>query len=375
MEETTLSKPRRTKARTQADKNLYLRNGTYYARIQINGRDRRVSLQTGDRTEAKRQVKAHIERAERERSGDYSEHTFAEAAESWAKQGFGVASESTRERYRTSLLMLRPMFAKLRMHEITKRKIGDYVAARVNNKVKHATIRRDITALSGLMRHCMARSWRDDNPAKEYDRGTIKETRDPIHRVCERSYRATIEAAPRKWSVLLRFLRASGFRLNVDAINLKRAAIDWDTGVVTFITKRNRIRARQLSEEALAILREAIPSATSVYVFWELRGDSAEPKLSRAFQDVQKRAVAKAEAEGWPYVPFRLHDLRHEFAISYLKGGGSIYVLQGILGHTSVKTTEIYLDYLTPEEVALAKETGPAQNVAQHRRFLGGQNG
>jgi len=44
-------------------------------------------------------------------------------------------------------------------------------------------------------------------------------------------------------------------------------------------------------------------------------------------------------------VRFRCHDLRHKFAIDYLKNGGDIYKLKQILGHSSVKTTEMYLAY------------------------------
>jgi integrase len=40
------------------------------------------------------------------------------------------------------------------------------------------------------------------------------------------------------------------------------------------------------------------------------------------------------------------------------KAGGSVYDLQKILGHSSIKTTEIYLDYLSPEEQLVAKRVG-----------------
>jgi integrase/recombinase XerD len=60
----------------------------------------------------------------------------------------------------------------------------------------------------------------------------------------------------------------------------------------------------------------------------------------------------------------RFHDLRHFFAVSYLRAGGNIYDLQKTLGHTSIKTTEIYLDFLTPEEQHIAM-FGPAQKPAQ----------
>lgn len=50
-----------------------------------------------------------------------------------------------------------------------------------------------------------------------------------------------------------------------------------------------------------------------------------------------------------------LHHLRHEYAIRFLEAGGSIYDLQRELGHTSVKTTEGYLAFLSEEQAAAAK--------------------
>jgi hypothetical protein len=47
---------------------------------------------------------------------------------------------------------------------------------------------------------------------------------------------------------------------------------------------------------------------------------------------------------------------------------GGIYDLQQVLGHESVKTTERYLDHLTPDETQAAKH-GVAQKSAQDQRF------
>ena len=60
-----------------------------------------------------------------------------------------------------------------------------------------------------------------------------------------------------------------------------------------------------------------------------------------------RREVVKREPG---FKRFRFHELRHLFAVEALRGGMSIYALSKHLGHTSVKTTEIYLAYLTAEE-------------------------
>lgn len=45
------------------------------------------------------------------------------------------------------------------------------------------------------------------------------------------------------------------------------------------------------------------------------------------------------------------HTFRHTFAVSYLRAGGNLYYLARILGHSSVKTTERYLESLGVEDL------------------------
>jgi integrase/recombinase XerD len=41
------------------------------------------------------------------------------------------------------------------------------------------------------------------------------------------------------------------------------------------------------------------------------------------------------------------HTLRHSFAVNYLRAAGNLFYLSRILGHTSVKTTERYVQSLS----------------------------
>ena len=76
-----------------------------------------------------------------------------------------------------------------------------------------------------------------------------------------------------------------------------------------------------------------------------------ELAIKAAGLKVLVKSVAKqAQKQEQQFQSFRFHDLRHRHAVDWLKSGRSIYDLQQRLGHTSVKTTEIYLAFLTPEE-------------------------
>jgi integrase/recombinase XerD len=72
------------------------------------------------------------------------------------------------------------------------------------------------------------------------------------------------------------------------------------------------------------------------FLFWHHKG--------QRYENVSSRFAAKAKGL------FRFHDLRHLHAVEWLRSGRSIYDLQQRLGHASIKTTEMYLAFLTPEE-------------------------
>ncbi len=81
----------------------------------------------------------------------------------------------------------------------------------------------------------------------------------------------------------------------------------------------------------------------------------AHKSAQQAAQESAQKSAQKSAQCRHTFVRFRFHDLRHLFAVQYLQKGGSIYALQGIMGHTSVKTTEIYLAYLTPDQQLRSK--------------------
>ncbi len=69
-----------------------------------------------------------------------------------------------------------------------------------------------------------------------------------------------------------------------------------------------------------------------------------ETKFPLAMRTIQKyvKVVAERARIKKPVSP---HVLRHTFAVTYLHKGGNLRALQGILGHSSITITDIYLNY------------------------------
>jgi integrase/recombinase XerD len=92
-------------------------------------------------------------------------------------------------------------------------------------------------------------------------------------------------------------------------------------------------------------------------------------QMSTNFHAVMGRAIFEEASLGRELRRFRIDDLRHGFAVRWLRRGGSIYELKEHLGHTTVSTTEIYLRYLTYEEQTKVKVGTKVGTAAQIGKF------
>lgn len=380
-------------SRPKAPKGCFWRGDVLYGRVQVGGQDLKWSLRTDDpkiaaarrRTERDRQVALF-------RYGD-ARRTFAEALDGWASFIASQVSPKTMTRYASSLAVLQPHLEGLYVDEIDVKLIGDIVrdrqtVARVPAGKKHpvtvtiATIKRDLTALSSVMDFCVDERWRDDNPVLAWlkpggrRKSRLKERRDPIVLPEAGHIAMVIEAAPGLKASLITAAARTGARLD-ELVKSDRAHLDRERRQLTIIGKRNKLRVIDLvdgpDDFAWETLSRLPISMETKALFWHRReaktrsrrGQQAAERYSQLnFDRLVERVAKQAQKQDQEFRPFRFHDLRHFHAVEWLKSGRSIYVLQQRLGHSSVKTTEMYLAYLTPAEKqrVMLGRTAPGSN-------------
>ena len=146
---------------------------------------------------------------------------------------------------------------------------------------------------------------------------------------------------------LLELLYACGLRVS-EATTLRGAQIDLGAGFVTVIGKGNKERVVPLGRPARAALAAYVEGErprllrgrASPYVFV---GPTGRPLTRQAvWKLVRRRALAAGL--GRRVSP---HVLRHTFATHLLAGGADLRIVQALLGHADIATTQVYT-HVTP---------------------------
>jgi integrase/recombinase XerD len=141
---------------------------------------------------------------------------------------------------------------------------------------------------------------------------------------------------------MLEVLYATGLRVS-ELVNLRNGQVNLNQGVIRILGKGNRERLIPLGEEAVrwiiefsrAPRAEILLERQTDYVFPTRRGD----RMTRqAFWHIIKRYARKAGI-GKELSP---HTLRHAFATHLLNHGADLRVVQMLLGHSDLSTTQIY---------------------------------
>lgn len=329
-------------------KNIYQRGGIFYARIQVAGAERRVSLKTADRREAARRLRAFLE--ENSPYHGTIRRSFDSVIEGFLEEAASRLKDKTLKRYDVSAVQLMVKWSGRWWDEVTKRSVVEYIDERKASGAKIPTIRRDLTVLSQAAEWAMERGIGGINAVGEIGKRQLRYKKPVFARPNAESVEATISAAYGNLEPLARFLLATGMRLD-EAATLRADAVDYARKVATLVdTKNGRPRAVTLSDEAIAIAKAQDAGA---YLFPSRTGEPYK-QASTNWQEAKRRAQKAAQAGKWHYTPFRLHDLRHIYAIDYLANGGNLYALQRQLGHGTIRQTEEYLQHLSPEEAKLA---------------------
>lgn len=205
------------------------------------------------------------------------------------------------------------------------------------------TLARKMSALRGLFAFAVDNNLRPDNPAL-----ALRTPRLPsrLPRALSRSgVDAMIKEAeqgPKGWrnGAFIELMYSCGLRV-AELVSMRWEDVDMEHRWVKTRGKGEKDRLIPFGGWAHRALRRQNPKAEG----WVFPGRGGQPVTTRTVtRVVEEAALAAGLGEQSP------HTLRHSFATHLLEGGASLKVVQELLGHSSLLTTQNYLK-VSPEHL------------------------
>ena len=224
--------------------------------------------------------------------------------------------------------------------------VQDFIAWRVQAGARPRSTARQLSSFRRFFRYLMRESLIREDPTAQIAMPKIG--RSLPKSLTEEEVEALL-AAPvvrdplgNRDRTMLEVLYATGLRVS-ELVNLRYEQINLNQGVIRVLGKGNRERLIPLGDEAVRWLTEFVHGARDEillerqtdYLFPTRRG----ARMTRqAFWHIIKRYARKAGiAKG-----LSPHTLRHAFATHLLNHGADLRVVQILLGHSDLSTTQIY---------------------------------
>ena len=226
------------------------------------------------------------------------------------------------------------------------RDILDYLAHRVAGKAKATSTSRFLSSLKRYYQYALRQGRIAADPTLNVD--SPKLPRSLPKTLTEQDVEKLLGAPDVEDSLglrdrtMLETLYASGLRVS-ELVTLKVAQVSQDMGVVRIVGKGAKERLAPLGEEALnwikRYMRDARPQIlgqrAADAMFVTTRGAAM---TRQSFWHLIKRYAERAGLNK----PISPHTLRHAFATHLLNHGADLRVVQLLLGHSDISTTQIY---------------------------------
>jgi integrase/recombinase XerD len=263
----------------------------------------------------------------------------------WMERGL---SKNTLAAYRADLMALARWLSQqsVSLVDATRSHLLDFIAWRVESGARPRSTARQLSSFRRFFRYLVREGKRGDDPTAKIQMPKIGRTLPKS--LSEEEVEALLKAPATEDPLgfrdrtMLEVLYATGLRVT-ELINLRYSQVSLNQGVVRIKGKGNRERLIPLGEQSVDWLKrftegprgEILLERQTDYLFPTRRG---ERMTRQAFWHIIKRYARMAGVEK----DLSPHTLRHAFATHLLNHGADLRVVQMLLGHSDLSTTQIY---------------------------------
>ena len=225
-------------------------------------------------------------------------------------------------------------------NEIDRNYINGYIRALKERKLAPSSVIRKVASIRGFFKWTTSMNILEKNPASTLEQPkvplrlpkviSLKEVEEILH-----SDLTEIQA------VMVELLYSCGLRVS-ELVNLKINDIDMNSKYLRCFGKGSKERIIPIGKKALEALNKYIPQRDLLIKKYNLSSKKLlildDGRLANR-QDVYSFIHARGKLIHKNISP---HTLRHSFATHLLENGADLRVVQELLGHSDVSTTQLY---------------------------------
>ena len=324
---------------------LIKRGRVWYSDIRIGGKRVRKPL-SRDKVVAQQKLREMSDSRHAQKyglSGSIPWDAFKDKFLEWSK---GTKEQYTYERDKASISALEAFFRPKRLSDITPELLDRFKAHRKSQNKGNATVNTDLKKLKAMMAKAMEWRYIEGWDARTVKR--LKEVRGRLLFYTPQELKRLLGVCQTRmsgyydWETVCRLASRAGLRRS-EIYWLSWADVDLNRGIVSVVPKagwapkgkeqRHIPVPKDLHKHLQALHRKKQTE-------WVIGERPSKAVLSAFFQKISRKAKLKGN----------LHTLRHTYASHLVQAGVPLYTVQKLLGHSSIKTTEIYA-HLAPENL------------------------
>lgn len=234
----------------------------------------------------------------------------------------------------------------LELNNITTHEISKYLQTRKKDGLAPSSIRQHIVSIKIFFRFLSKKKIISEDVAE----GLFAPRPEALlpKTINEKEVKKLLESITRNEPLdmrdraMIELLYSSGLRLG-EIIEALLENLYLDEGHIRVTGKGNKTRIIPIGKKAIEEIsyyldkgrKKLVNSKSSSHIFLSIRGTKLSPsRIWQIVRDRSKRANLKQ--------PIHPHQLRHSFATHLLSGGADLRMIQEMLGHADISTTQAY---------------------------------
>ena len=226
------------------------------------------------------------------------------------------------------------------IHTINRMNINAYVRTLRERKLAPTSVIRKVASLRGFFKWATSSGILEKNPAATLEQPKTPQRLPKVVSVKEIDEMLHNNLTPLE-HVMMELLYSCGLRVS-ELVNSKLNDIDLSSKYVRCFGKGSKERIIPIGEQAKMMLKEYFPTRDLLIKKYNLTTKNLLIKDNGHFvtrQDVYNFIHAQGKLIHKNISP---HTLRHSFATHLLENGADLRVVQELLGHSDVSTTQLY---------------------------------